>query len=204
MKKLSFLVLLLLPLAAVPVMAQESRQDISLSDSAIIAPYAAGDAVQLHSTTGLYGMLVGYRYDLTPHGALELNYQYNQNVQHFQFPSGDYHIHDRIQEISGAYVYSFTFRNWNPFLEAGVAGLMFSPIDDAKTNTLTTNISRNTNIGGVWGVGFAYEISPSFDIRAEFRNLVTKTPSFNYPAGDTKTGVYYNIYDPTIGIAYHF
>jgi outer membrane immunogenic protein len=202
MKKLSFLVLLLLPLAALPAMAQESRQDISLSDSAIMAPFAAGDAVQLHSTVGLYGMLMSYRYDLTPHGALELNYQYDQNVQHFIFPSGNYHIHDRIQEVSGAYVYSFNFRNWNPFLEAGAAGLLFSPIDDAKTDTF--NVSRNTNIGALWGVGFAYEVSPSFDIRAEFRNIVTKTPSFNYPGGDTKTGVYYNIYDPTIGIAYHF
>ncbi len=204
MKKSLFLVLLLLPLAALSAAAQESRQDISLSDSAIMAPFAAGNAVQLHSTVGLYGMLASYRYDLTPHGALELNYQYDQNVQHFIFPSGNYHIHDRIQEFSGAYVYSFNFRNWNPFLEAGVAGLMFSPIDDAKTNFLVTSLSRNTNIGALWGVGFAYEISPSFDIRAEFRNLVTKPPSFNYPGGDTKTGVYYNIYDPVIGVAYHF
>lgn len=203
MKKLSFLVLFLLSLAALPAMAQESRQDISFSDSAIVAPFAAGNAVQLHSTAGLYGMLVSYRYDLTPHGALELNYQYNQNVQHFIFPSGNYRIHDRIQEFSGAYVYSFNFKNWNPFLEAGVAGLMFMPIDDAKTSTF--DVSRNTNIGALWGLGFAYEISPSFDIRAEFRNLVTKTPSFNYPGpGTTNTGVYYNLYEPTIGIAYHF
>lgn len=202
MKKLSFVVMLLLPLAALPVLGQESRQDVSLSDSAIMAPFAAGNSVQLHSTVGLYGMLASYRYDLTPHGALELNYQYDQNTQHFIFPSGNYQIHDRIQEISGAYVYSFNFKNWNPFLEAGAAGLMFSPIDDAKTKTFS--ISRNTNIGALWGVGVAYEISPSFDIRAEFRNLVTKPPSFNYQAGETKTGVYYNIYDPTIGIAYHF
>jgi outer membrane immunogenic protein len=203
MKKSLFLVLLVLPLAAMPAMAQESRQDISLSESAIMAPFAAGDAVELHSTVGYGpGGLLSYRYDLTPHGALELNYQYNQNVQHFTFPSGDYHIHDRIQEISGAYVYSFNYKNWNPFLEVGAAGILFSPIDDNKTDTF--DISRSTDVGALWGVGFAYEISPSFDIRAEFRNLVTKTPSFNYPGGDTKTGVYYNIFDPTIGIAYHF
>ena len=203
MKKLSFLVLLLLSVAALPAMAQESRQDISVSESAIMAPFAAGNAVQLHSTVGYGpGGLVSYRYDLTPHGALELNYQYNQNVQHFIFPSGNYQIHDSIQEISGAYVYSFNYKNWNPFLEAGIAGLMFSPIDDNKTNTF--DISRSTSIGALWGVGFAYEISPSFDIRAELRNLVTKTPTFNYPGGDTKTDVYYNIYDPVIGIAYHF
>lgn len=204
MKKSLFLVLLLLPLAALPATAQVARQDISLSESGIIAPYAAGNAVQLHSTAGLYGMLLSYRYDLTPRGALELNYQYNQNVQHYTFPSGNYHIHDRIQEISGAYVYSLNFHNWNPFLEVGIAGLRFTPIDDAKTSILTTSIGGNTNIGALWGVGFAYEISPSFDIRAEFRNLVTKTPNFNFLGNSLNTGVYYNIYDPTIGIAYHF
>jgi opacity protein-like surface antigen len=145
---------------------------------------------------------VSYRYLLTPHGGLELNYQYNQNIQHFCCSFGSYHIHDRFQEFSGAYVYSFNFKNWNPFIEAGVAGFMFSPIDDAKTNTF--GLSRVTDIGGLYGAGIAYEISPSFDIRAEYRGLLMKTPSFNYSSHDLNTNVYYNIYDPVIGIAYHF
>src|SRR5579875_326364 len=112
MKK-SQLLFLLLPLLAVPAFAQESRQDISLSGSMINAPFASGNAVQLHATPG-YGGLLSYRYLLTPHGGLELNFQYAQNQQHFVIPSGSYHIHDRFEEISGAYVYSFNFRNWNP------------------------------------------------------------------------------------------
>jgi outer membrane immunogenic protein len=196
------LLLFLLPLLAAPVFAQESRQDISVSGSAIIAPFAAGEDVQLHSTVGYAGALVSYRYLLTPHGGLELNYQYNQNQQHFIFPSGNYHIHDRFEEISGAYVYSFNFKNFNPFIEGGAAGFLFSPIDDAKTDTF--NISRNTIVGGIYGAGIAYEISPSFDIRAEYRGLVMKTPTFNYPGNDTRTNVYYNIFDPVIGVAYHF
>jgi opacity protein-like surface antigen len=205
MKKSLFLVLLLLPLAALPAMAQESRQDISVSGSAIMAPYAAGNAVEIHSTVGYGpGGLISYRYDVTPHGALELNYQYNQNTEHFLTPASNNQVHARIEEYSGAYVYSFNFRNLNPFIEGGVAGILFSPIDDAKTTTLTTDISRNTNIGGLWGVGFAYEISPSFDIRAELRGLVTKPPDFNFQSNDWRSGVYYNIYDPVVGIAYHF
>jgi outer membrane immunogenic protein len=202
MKKSLLLFLCLLPLLAAPAFAQESRQDVSVSGSAIIPPFASGNAVQLHATVGYSGALASYRYMLTPHGALELNYQYSQNVMHYIFPSGNYHIHDRIQEISGAYVYSFNFKNFNPFVEAGIAGLMFTPIDDAKTNTF--NVSRNTNIGGLYGAGIAYEISPSFDIRAEYRGLIVKTPTFNYPGNDLRTNVYYNIYDPVIGVAYHF
>ncbi|MFZ0274540.1 MAG: outer membrane beta-barrel protein [Acidobacteriaceae bacterium] len=200
MKKSQFL-FLLLPLLAVSAFAQESRQDISVSGSGILAPFASGNAVQIHATVG-YGGLVSYRYLLTPHGGLELNYQYDQNVQHFVIPSGSYHIHDRFEEISGAYVYSFNFRNWNPFIEGGAAGFIFDPIDDAKTNTF--GISRNTNVGALYGAGIAYEISPSFDIRAEYRGLVMKTPTFGYQSNDFRTNVYYNISDPVIGIAYHF
>lgn len=202
MKKSLLLCLLVLPMLAVPSFAQESRQDISASWSVIIPPFASGNAVQLHSTTGNVGALISYRYDLTPHGALELNYQYNQNTQHFIFPEGSYHIHDRFQEISGAYVYSFNYKNWNPFVEGGIAGVIFSPIDDAETNTF--GLSRNINIGGLYGAGIAYEISPSFDIRAEYRGIIVKTPTFNYQNNDFRTNVYYNIYDPVIGIAYHF
>jgi outer membrane immunogenic protein len=200
MRKL-LLFLLLLPVLAAPAFAQESRQDISLSGSGLLAPFASGNAVQLHSTPG-YGGLVGYRFLLTPHGGLELNFQYDQNVQHFVIPTGSYHIHDRFMEFSGAYVYSFNFKNFNPFIEGGPAGFMFSPIDDAKTNTF--GISRNTNVGGIYGAGIAYEISPSFDIRAEYRGLIMKTPTFNYQSNDFRTNVYYNIYNPVIGIAYHF
>jgi outer membrane immunogenic protein len=202
MKKSLFLFLLLFPLLAAPLFAQESRQDISISGTAIIPPFASGNAVQLHATVGYAGALVSYRYLLTPHGGLELNYQYNQNVQHFIYPGGSYNIHDRFEEISGAYVYSFNFRNWNPFIEGGAAGFLISPIDDAKTDTF--GISRNTNVGALYGAGIAYEISPSFDIRAEYRGLVMKTPTFNYPGNDLRTNVYYNIYDPVIGVAYHF
>jgi outer membrane immunogenic protein len=105
-------------------------------------------------------------------------------------------------EFSGAYVYSFNFKNLNPFIEGGPAAFMFSPIDDAKTNTF--GISRSTDVGGFYGAGIAYEISPSFDIRAEYRGLIMKTPTFNYPGDDFRTNVYYNIYNPVIGIAYHF
>jgi opacity protein-like surface antigen len=200
MKKSQSLCVLFL-LLAVPVFAQESRQDISVSGSMINAPFASGNGVQLHSTPG-YGALVSYRFLLTPHGGLELNYQYDQNTQRFCCSFGSYMIHDRFQEFSGAYVYSFNFKNLNPFIEAGPAAFIFSPIDDSKTQTF--NVSRSTNVGLMYGAGIAYEISPSFDIRAEYRGLVMKTPTFNYPNNDFRTNVYYNIYDPVIGIAYHF
>ncbi len=198
MKK-SLLLLLLLPLLAAVGFAQESRQDVSASGSALIPPYIAGNGAQLHATVG-FGGLFSYRYLLTPSSGLELNYQYAQQVQHFTNPTNNNTVHDRFQEVSGAYVHSFIFRNWNPFVEAGVGGFLFRPIDDSKTNL--TGLSGNTNVGAMYGAGFAYEISPSFDIRAEYRGLVFKTPTFGVT--NFSTGRYYNVSDPVIGIAYHF
>jgi opacity protein-like surface antigen len=198
MKK-SLLLLLLLPLTAVAGFAQESRQDISVSGSALFPPYIAGNGAQLHATVG-YGTLVSYRYLLTPRAGLELNYQYAQEVQHFTNPTNTVLVHDREQEVSGAYVYSFNFRNFNPFLEAGIGGFILSPIDDQKTTL--QGLSRNTNVGGLYGAGIAYELSPSFDIRIEYRGLIYKTPTFGQT--NFSTGRYYNISDPVVGIAYHF
>jgi opacity protein-like surface antigen len=107
----------------------------------------------------------------------------------------------RTQEISAAYVHTFNFRRFNPFVEGGAAGLIFLPIRNSGTTSL--DVKQQTGIGALYGAGIAYEISPSFDIRAEYRGLVTKVPTF----GDTPTlttNKWYNIYEPTIGVAYHF
>lgn len=198
MKK-RLLLLLLLPLTAVACLAQESRQDISASGSALFPPYISGNGANLHATVG-FGGLISYRYLLTPRNGLEVNYQYAQEVEHFTNPTANNTVHDRFQEVSGAYVYSFTYRNFNPFLEAGIGGFIFRPIDDSKSNL--QGVTGNTNVGALYGAGIAYEISPSFDIRAEYRGLIMKTPSFGQT--NFSTGRYYNIIDPVVGVAYHF
>jgi opacity protein-like surface antigen len=106
----------------------------------------------------------------------------------------------RTQEISGAYVRTFNFRKFNPFLEAGPGAMIFLPIRNSQTTLI--DAKQQTGIGAMYGGGIAYEISPSFDIRAEFRGFVTKVPTFGYTPFTTNK--YYNIYDPTIGVAYHF
>ena len=54
--------------------AQESRQDVSVSVMGLFAPQVNGNAVQLNTTSAALGVLASYRYMLTPHSALELNY----------------------------------------------------------------------------------------------------------------------------------
>jgi hypothetical protein len=126
------LLFLLLPFMAVASQAQESRQDVSLSVTGIFPPFITGNDVQQTGTYGLGG-LVSYRYMLTPRSGLEVNYQYAQNAQKYYTSFNNVRVHDRMQEFSGAYVLNQTFKNWNPFLEGGPAGFIFSPLDDASS-----------------------------------------------------------------------
>ncbi len=201
MKK-TMLLLGALMLSAAAGYAQESRQDVSISATVPFAPEVTGNSVQKNSSMTL-GVLASYRYMLTPRSALELNYGYAQNTQYYQVYGKAYGgIHILQQEISAAYVYNLNFKNFNPFLEAGPGAIIFSPLKDNGTTNL--DVTQTTGIGGLFGGGVAYELSPSFDIRAEYRGFVVKTPGFSKPGNIFNTNRYEIISTPAIGIAYHF
>jgi opacity protein-like surface antigen len=211
MKKIAIIAFLLAVCVAAG-RAQESRQDISLSGTGLIEPFiGASTDVYVHSTTA-YGALLGYRFMLTPSSALEANYGITyHNKINFSGPginqTTGITILTRNQEISAAYVRSFNFRKFNPFVEAGPGVMIFLPIQNMGTKYQGTK--QQTGIGGVYGAGLAYEISPSFDIRAEYRGFVTKVPNFGFGSAtsgnpDFATNKWYNIYMPTVGVAYHF
>jgi opacity protein-like surface antigen len=201
MKKIA-LIALLLAVCVAAGRAQESRQDISLSGTGLIEPFISSSTdVQVHSNTAI-GALASYRYMLTPSSALEANYgiSVHPNKINYYVNPNHYQVYTRNQEISFAYVRSFTFRKFNPFVEAGLGALIFSPLRDSKTTTL--DAKRQTNFSGIYGAGIAYEISPSFDIRMEYRGVVTKVPTFS--DSQFTTNKWYNVYNPTVGVAYHF
>lgn len=201
MKKI-WLLLVLLPFLAAAGHAQESRQDVSVSGTALFFPFVEGNHVQQTATLGL-GVLASYRYMLTPNSALEGNYQYLQDTQKYVTSNNAPRVHTRVQELSAAYVYTRNYRNFNPFVEAGIAGFIFTPLLDRQTETLDT--PQTTTIGGVGGAGLSYEISPSFDIRVEYRALVMKDPDLIVSATNNyKTGKYNWVSNPVIGVAYHF
>jgi opacity protein-like surface antigen len=203
MKKTMLLGVLMLSAAA--GYAQESRQDVSFSGTGIFGPTIHGANDVKQSMTGALGLVLSYRYMLTPRSAIEVNYGFAQDNQKYITSYEPYaRIHSRQQEVTGAYVFGLTFKRFNPFLEAGVGTLIFTPVLDNETNLLGTKSSKG--VAGLFGGGLAYELSPSFDIRAEYRGLLTKTPSFGETQGseDFSTNRYEIISVPTIGVAYHF
>jgi len=199
MKKTMLLGVLMLSAAA--GYAQESRQDVSFSGTGIFGPTVHGAANVKQQMTGALGLLMSYRYMVTPHSALEANYSFAQDSQKYATSFEPFaRIHSRQQEITAAYVYSLNFKRYSPFAEVGVGTLVFTPVLDQGTNLLGTKSTKG--IAGLFGGGLAYELSPSFDIRAEYRGFITKTPSFG--EGNFSTNRYEVISMPTIGVAYHF
>jgi outer membrane immunogenic protein len=200
MKKTMLLGVLMLSAAA--GYAQESRQDVSFSGTGIFAPTIHGAANVQQSSTGALGLLMSYRYMLTPRSALELNYGFGQNSQKYavSFVNGA-RVHSRQQEISAAYVYSLNFKRFSPFAEVGIGSMIFTPVlDSGTTASLTTKSTKG--IGGLAGAGVAYELSPSFDIRLEYRGFLTKTPNFGLNQFSTNRYEWMSV--PSVGVAYHF
>ena len=182
--------------------AQESRQDASVSVLSNFAPTIHGTGGIQQSATTAIGFLGSYRYMLTPRSAVEVNYSFLQNDQKFVVNFlPNFRVHTRQQEISAAYVYSLNFHNFSPFAEGGPAAIFFSPLHDFKSTSLDTK--RSTEIGAVFGAGVAYELSPSFDIRAQYRGFFVKVPDFGL-ANTLSAQRYEVISMPTIGVAYHF
>jgi outer membrane immunogenic protein len=181
--------------------AQESRQDVSISATAPIAPEIIGNAIQRTSSMTL-GFLVSYRYLLTPRSGLEANYGYQQ-LTHYSVDSGKFQggVHVVQSELSLAYVYNLNFKRFNPFIEAGPRAMLFDTLNDAGSSVL--DAKNTTGIGGIVGAGVAYELSPSFDIRAEYRGFIVKTPDFGLTS-TFNANRYELLSTPAIGIAYHF
>ena len=176
MKKIAFFVCLLAVCAAA-ARAQESRQDISLSGSALIEPYKASSTdIQVHSTTA-YGGLASYRFMLTPTSALEANYGLTyQNKITFSAP-----VPQRYRQFWLAPRRSRRLRALLRLQELqslcrGGPGGGYLPAHPELGNQNPRRPPAD-EVGAMYGVGFAYEVSPSFDIRVEYRGIVTKVPT---------------------------
>jgi outer membrane immunogenic protein len=201
MKKMMLLGALLVCAAAVGN-AQESRQDVSASAIGVFGPTVNGIGDKAN-TLGAVGFLGSYRYSVTPRSGLEANYSYIQSSMKFLPPGRALvYVHMRMQEASFAYTYSRNYHNFNPFVEIGAGAIIFTPITDYATSQLGQK--QNTSIGMLSGVGLAYEISPSFDIRAEYRGFLLKTPDFGNVDSCCKTNRYEWLSLPSVGVAYHF
>lgn len=200
MKKLFFLICLL-PLLATAAHAQEARQDVSLSFMGTIQPYVNGGTnnVTFKATLGA-GLLLSYRYQLTPNGALEANYSYSRYTDKFKTSFANARVLTSVQEATFGYVRTIPFKKFNPFIEGGGGILFYSPLGGIKTTSYDTQ--QVESLIPFFGGGVAYELSPSWDLRMAYRGYVAHPETFALKQFDT--GRTYIVSQPSIGFAYHF
>jgi outer membrane immunogenic protein len=203
MKKLFFLICLL-PMLAQYGHAQDegARQDINLSFMGVIQPYVEkGSApyTQQKSTLGP-GLYVGYRYLLTPNGALEANYSYSRFTNKFFTVSQNARVLTSMQEATFAYVRYFDYKRFNPFLEGGGGLEFFSPLGSIKTTSYDTELTKSLTV--LFGGGVAYELNPSWDLRVQYRGQIFTPNDFGLKY--FSIGRRYIMSQPAIGLAYHF
>ncbi len=202
MKKIA-LIAFLLAVCVAAGRAQESRQDISLSGTALIEPFIASSTdVQVHSNTA-YGALLSYRFMLTPISALEANYgiTYQNKINYYVAIPNHYQVMTRTQEISAAYVRSFTYRKFNPFVEAGPGALIFLPI----RNSGTTSPGREA--ADLRWAAFTVPALPTRSAPASTsaRSIAALSP--RCPRSATPTVHHQQVVQhlqPDLGVAYHF
>jgi len=123
MKKTMLLGVLMLSAAA--GYAQESRQDVSFSGTGIFGPRYMARNVQ-QSMTGALGLLLSYRYMVTPRSALEANYSFAQNDQKYDVSYEPYARSTRACRSDGGLRLQPQPETLQPFAEVGVGTLIFT------------------------------------------------------------------------------
>jgi outer membrane immunogenic protein len=142
------------------------------------------------------GFLATYRFFLSKHHGVEANYTYSRSTTAYTFTSGPSGVSANQHEWSGAYVFRLPMHNITPFVEAGVGGLTFAPVNRPDAST-------QSRAAFVYGGGLDMNVTHHLFIRAEYRGLVFNTPTFNLMAnlGADRTT---HMAEPSLGLGVRF
>jgi opacity protein-like surface antigen len=189
----------ILALASMAAVAQENRSEISIQGTGLFTKDTNGNGIQQHaSDTG--GFLLGYRYNINRWLAAEANYGYDRNTQ-FYFGGTSARVQADIHQTTGAAVVKLpTFLRLQPYALAGAGALVFDPTGNFGGSFAGATLETKPTF--VYGVGAQYAFTRHFSLRAEYRGLVYKAPSFNLAGLNTDSWT--QIAQPSAGIVFRF
>ena len=144
------------------------------------------------------GVLATYRFFFSKHQGLEANYAYSRNTTTYSLPFGQSGVTANQHEWTGAYVFRFPTRWINPYVEAGVGGLTFSP-----THSTSPGSSTDTRAAFVYGAGADFNLTSRLFIRAQYRGFAFSSPTFNLAANHDNDRVTH-LAEPSVGIGFRF
>ena len=189
----------ILALVSITAVAQENRSEISAQGTGFFTKDTDGNGIQQHaSDTG--GFLLGYRYSFNRWLAAEANYGYDRNTQ-FYFGGTPARVQADVHQITGSAVVKLPgFARIQPYALAGGGALVFNPTGNAGGSF--AGASEQTQGAFLYGMGADYVLAKHWSIRAEYRGLVYKAPSFNLAGLDTDSWTH--TAQPSAGIVFRF
>ena len=132
--------------------------------------------------------------------AAEASYGYDHNTQMY-FGSTPARVQADIHQFTGSAVFKLPgFARIQPYALAGGGALIFDPTGNADFSFAgATQEARGTFL---YGVGGDYVLTKHWSLRAEYRGLVYKAPSFNLSSLHTDTWTH--LAQPSAGIVFRF
>jgi outer membrane immunogenic protein len=183
----------------ITAVAQEYRSEVSVQGTGFFSKDSDGRGIRQQATkTG--GVLAGYRYNINRWLAAEANYGYDRNTQLYS-GSVPGRVQANVHQITGAAIVKLpSFAKLQPFVLAGGGGLVFDPT--GNPGGTFSGATRETKGAFLYGGGADYWLTHHLALRAEYRGLVYKAPSFNVVNLDTDK--FTHVAQPSAGIVFRF
>lgn len=183
-------------LTGLPAMAQEAgHSEASVQAFGSFVKSTTENGVP-QSATNSGGVLASYRYFFNNNHGVEVNYGYSRNTQSYGLTDGILGVRSNQHEVSAAYVYRRPFKAFTPFVEAGVGGLVFDPLDFAAG-------SAQTRAAFLYGGGADFNLTHRFFLRAEYRGFVYNSPTYDLTSTLGNDRVTHRA-EPSVGFGYRF
>ena len=183
---------------ALPAYAQSdgpARQDVAVQAFGSFLTSTTQDGVH-NSATNSGGVLGSYRYFFSKHHGVEGDYAYTLNTQTYSSTAGAIGVKTHSHEMFGEYVFRMPLHKVTPFALAGAGALVFDPKDFKAA-------SSQTRAAFVYGGGADLNLAHHIFMRAQYRGLVYKSPTYDLHAIAGMDRITHRA-EPSIGFGYRF
>ena len=190
------------------------RAEVFVNGFGVFGNGTSGNGISQQETQS-GGAAAGYRFHLNAASSLEGRYGFSRDSQKYTIGGTGgavSSVPSYLSEISGSYIYSLPeFRYFQPFLEGGGGLLIFSPGNYGGASVTTANSIYGGTSSGlqtqtkgifVYGGGADVPVVSRVTFRIEVRSLIYKTPDFGTVTFQTNSFSF--LYEPSLGVAYHF
>jgi len=193
-----------------PAYGYGGRAEIFVNGFGLFGNGTSGNAINQQETQSA-GASVGYRFHLNAASAVEGRYGFSRDSQKYTIGSTVSSVPAYLSEISASYVYSLPkSRYLQPFLEGGGGLVLFVPGNYGGVSTASNSLYGGTSSGlqtqakgmFVYGGGADIPVMSRVSFRIEVRGLAYKTPDFGTVAFQTNSFSF--LYEPSLGVTYHF